>query len=115
MKESAVMNCVLCCPKALIILLFALAFSSVAASEGPPPVLDPEIYSSPSGNFSLKVDPSDINDRYSAIYGVTKKGTELWSDKLPFTHWEAGITDQTTQSLPQNPSLRRSRNAALSR
>lgn len=62
-------------------------------SERQPPVLNPKTYRSPSGEYELKVVPSDMHGRFHASYRVSKKGVEFWADRLPFTLWDAGITD----------------------
>jgi hypothetical protein len=66
---------------------------SVGASMAPPPTLNPATYKSPSGAYALFVDPSDIYGRYGGKYRVTKNGKEIWSTTLPFTFWQAAITD----------------------
>jgi hypothetical protein len=65
----------------------------VGASMAPPATLNPTTYKSPSGAYALTVDPSDIYGRYGGNYRVTKNGKEIWSATLPFTFWQAAITD----------------------
>ena len=64
-----------------------------AFSEGPPPVLNPKTYKSPSAEFELFVDPSTMNGQGEGTYRLTRKGKVVWSGKHPFTLWEAGVTD----------------------
>lgn len=78
---------------ALLLFYLSLAMDHVPASEGPPPVLNPKTYKSPSGDYSLRVDPSDMYGRNHAGYQLTKSGREVWSAKFPFTMWDAGVTD----------------------
>ncbi len=87
-----------CLPRTVrrVVLIAALAMASRAptrASESAPKTLDPTTYKSPSGAFTLTVDPSDIYGRYGGAYRVTKNGKELWSATLPFTFWQASVTD----------------------
>jgi len=58
-----------------------------------PAVLNPRHYRSPSGKYLLHVDPADRYGRGDAAYRVAKSGEDVWSDRLPFTLHEAGITD----------------------
>jgi hypothetical protein len=58
-----------------------------------PRVLNPKTYLSPSGQFALLVDPSDIYGRFGASYRLTRQGREVWSGERPFTLWEAAVTD----------------------
>ncbi len=79
---------------ALLGLVFsALASGLCSASEGPPPVLDPKTYVSPSGAYSLLVNPSDLLGRGPADYQFTKNGKVLWEKRLPFTMWDAAVAD----------------------
>ena len=50
----------------------------------------------PSGQYALTVDPSDLHGRGEAAYRVQENGKERWSATLPFTLWDAGITDDGT-------------------
>jgi hypothetical protein len=50
----------------------------------PPPVLDPKTYVSPSGHFTLLVDPADIHGRGRATYRLSRDGREVWSAEQPF-------------------------------
>jgi len=70
-----------------------LVFSAVMAMEGPPPILNPTTYTSPSGVYSLTVNPSDLHGRGSADYRFTMHGKLLWNNRMPYTFWEAGIAD----------------------
>ena len=77
---------------ALILALLSLAPSHVRGREGPPPVLNPKAYSSPSGEFELEVDPSTMHGQGEGTYRLMRQGKEVWSGKRPFTLWEAGVT-----------------------
>ncbi|HEY8747496.1 MAG TPA: hypothetical protein VIM11_05965, partial [Tepidisphaeraceae bacterium] len=59
-----------------------------------PPILNPKVYLSPSGEFALTVDPSTMHGQGEASYRRRQKGREIWSGKRPFTLWEAAVTDQ---------------------
>jgi sugar lactone lactonase YvrE len=67
--------------------------SSVIAQMRTPPAINPRDYHSPSGEFVLNVDPTDLYARGEGNYRVTRKGTVVWSGAKPFTLYEAGITD----------------------
>ena len=73
---------------------FALTVFTAAAQREAPSVLNPREYKSPSGDFVLVVDPSDLYGRGAADYRVTKKSMTIWEGKKPFTLHEAGITDK---------------------
>jgi hypothetical protein len=74
-------------------LVIAASTGPVAASMAPPTTLNPATYKSPSGAYALFVDPSDIYGRYGGKCHITKNGKEIWSASLPFTFWQAAITD----------------------
>ncbi len=67
---------------------------STFARQAPPEVLDPKTYTSPSGQFKLVVDPSDMNGAGSATYRLKRDGREVWSASKPFTLWDACVTDE---------------------
>jgi len=58
-----------------------------------PEILNPKTYTSQSGQYSIRVDPSDIYGRDGATYQFKKDGVLIWSKQLPVTLREAGITD----------------------
>ena len=58
--------------------------------------LNPKTYKSPSGEYELRVDPSTIYGPGEGSYRMTRKGAEIWAKKLPFTLWDAGVTDDGT-------------------
>ena len=78
------------------VLLIAFVGGTVAglASEGPPPVLQPKTYSSPSGEFELFVDPSHRLGEGKGTYRLSRNGAVLWSAEQPFTLWEAVVDDE---------------------
>jgi sugar lactone lactonase YvrE len=59
----------------------------------PPPVLDPKTYVSPSGRFTLLVDPSAMEGRGRATYRLSQDGREVWRAEKPFSLWNARVTD----------------------
>ena len=59
----------------------------------PPRILHPRTYFSPSGRYTLLVDPSDMCGRFGASYRLTRQGREIWSGQQPFTLWEAAVSD----------------------
>ncbi len=60
----------------------------------PPPVLDPKTYVSPSGRYTLLVDPSNMHGRGLATYRLSKNGHEVWSGEKAFSLWDARVTDE---------------------
>ena len=73
--------------------LYTMAFRSAFAEGGPPPVLNPAAYVSPSGTCSLTVDPTDLYGRGPADYRCTKDGNVVWAHRLPYTLWKASVAD----------------------
>jgi hypothetical protein len=82
-----------------IIAAFAVvAFMLVCPSmwprlAGPRPFVNPSTYSSPSGEFSLFVDPTDRLGRGPAEYRFIKRGAVSWAKQLPFTLHNAVVAD----------------------
>ncbi len=67
--------------------------SSAQGQFGGLEILDPKTYRAPSGKFAITVDPSEQHGRGEASYRCLENGQEKWSATLPFTLWDAGITD----------------------
>ena len=67
--------------------------SGALASEGPPPKLDPKTYLSPSGEYSLLVNPSDQYGVGPAKCTLKRRAEVVWSKSIPFSFWEAAVTD----------------------
>lgn len=59
-------------------------------------VLQPKEYVSASGEFRLLVNPSHLNGAYAGDYQLTSNGMILWSKQLPFTLWDAKVSDEGT-------------------
>jgi hypothetical protein len=70
-----------------------MACGYAVAFEGPPPTLNLKTYISPSGVYSLAVDPTDLYGRGPADYQCTKDGKIVWKGRLPYTFWEAAVAD----------------------
>jgi hypothetical protein len=67
--------------------------SNLLAAQELPPSLNPQIYRSPSGKYSLYINP---NNRYgcdSGSYQFSKDGQTIWSGEMSFTLWKADVTD----------------------
>lgn len=74
--------------------LWIVGFAAAArASEGPPPVLNPKTYLSPSGEYRLHVDPSTMYGQGKATYRLERGGQVVWEGERPFTLWDGGVTD----------------------
>jgi DNA-binding beta-propeller fold protein YncE len=76
----------------MLACLFAVA-SAGLAMEGPPPILDPYTVTSPSGGWTLHVNPTDLLGRGPAGYRMERRGELTWTNQLPFTLWEAVVAD----------------------
>jgi hypothetical protein len=61
---------------------------------GPEPILNPTTYLSPSGEYSLFINPDHRYGNGSASYRLTRQDTVVWEGKRPFTLWKAGVTDE---------------------
>ncbi len=80
----------------LVLAVGALVFCAAQLNAhlvGEPPILNPKCYVSPSGRYSLYVNPSDLHGRGKASYRLTLDGKEVWSAEKPYTLWDAGVTD----------------------
>ncbi|MFI4882779.1 MAG: hypothetical protein ACIAQU_09365 [Phycisphaerales bacterium JB064] len=75
-------------PLALVLLAVLLATRAHAQH-----ILDPQTYTSPSGQYELFVDPSDREGVGPATLTMSKDGQQLWQREQPFTLWHAHITD----------------------
>lgn len=78
----------------LLALVGLLAPHPACASGPTPSTRDPAKYSSPAKEYLLEVNPSDRYGRGSAHYRLTRRGKEKWSKQLPFTLWNAQLTDE---------------------
>src|SRR4051794_22197077 len=67
--------------------------SGVHADMRSPSVLNPKTYRSPAGAYALTVDPSDMSGKGPASYRLTRGDRVVWDRSLPFTLWDAAVTD----------------------
>ena len=74
-------------------LAWALGFSAGFSSNA---ALDPATYSSASGEYALSVDPSDLDGRGPADCRFVRNGETVWTNRFPFTFWEAVVADSGT-------------------
>jgi len=77
----------------LLFTTLLLIGSTTLAMEGPPPILDPATRTSPSGEYSLYVNPSDLHGRGHADYQFSRNGKVVWTNRFPFTFWEFGVAN----------------------
>ncbi|NOT28832.1 MAG: hypothetical protein HOP15_00115 [Planctomycetes bacterium] len=70
-----------------------LALALVLVAGAPAPELQPKTYSSPSGGWSLRVEPLTREGSGEADYTLTGGGREAWRKRHPFALWEAAVTD----------------------
>ncbi len=57
-------------------------------------ILQPARYLSASGEFALEVDPSSPSGRAEASYVLTHRGEVVWASRMPFSLWEAAVSDR---------------------
>ncbi|MGD9780589.1 MAG: hypothetical protein AB7V14_00390 [Kiritimatiellia bacterium] len=74
-------------------LALVLGFPAVPGADA---ALDPATYSSASGEYALSVDPSDIDGRGPADCRFSRNGETVWTNRFPFTFWEAVVADSGT-------------------
>lgn len=55
--------------------------------------LNPKTYTSPNGEFALRVEPTNPEGAGPARYEVKRKGKPVWHGEESFTLWDAAITD----------------------
>jgi hypothetical protein len=58
-----------------------------------PPPLNPKTYTSPSGEYSIHINPSDRDGKRTATYRMSRRGAIVWEGKRPFTLWDVGVTN----------------------
>ena len=78
----------------------ALGFVSHVAAPGrrtgQPHIVQPTTYSSPSGEWSLYVDPSARSGKGPGRYRLSQAGEVAWEAELPYTLREAVVLDEGT-------------------
>jgi len=77
----------------LALLPLLATAGATLASEGPPPILQPTDYASPSGQFVLHVDPSRRDGGGPGSYRTTRDAEPVWEQTLDVTMWRASVTD----------------------
>jgi sugar lactone lactonase YvrE len=78
----------------VLIVHLTLTGVAVMAERMPSPAINPKDYQSPSGEFVLNVDPTDMYGRDAGSYRMTRKGAFVWAGTKPFTLYDARITDE---------------------
>jgi sugar lactone lactonase YvrE len=73
-----------------------LVASAAHAQRAPPEAVHPRSYASPSGEFVLFVDPTDIHARGPASYRLTRAGRTAWEGSKPYSFHDAGVADDGT-------------------
>lgn len=77
-----------------ILVLSLLTFAMAHADRFPLPEFDPKTYTSPSGEYSLRVEPGNRMGSGPGRYSLQHKGQAAWSNEHPFTFWDARVTDR---------------------
>ena len=83
----------------LFIFILTLGFPLAAtakASDAPVPVLQPQTAVSPSGQFELRIVPSDRHGAGPATYVLKRDGETVFAGKKPMTLWKAVVSDSGT-------------------
>lgn len=75
----------------LVSILLCNREALCAGGRSPPAAIHPRVIVSESGEYSLKLDPSDLNARYHANYTLSHKDQPLWTKVLPFTLLQAAV------------------------
>src|SRR6187402_3753734 len=75
-----------------------LAIVSLILSAQRSNVLEPREYSSPSGEYVLRVDPSARDGSGPGSYSLRKGSVEVWGREFPFTLREAVVADDGTSA-----------------
>ncbi len=73
--------------------MIGMALRSAFAISGPSLVLNPSTFVSPSGIYSLAIDPTDSHGQGPADYRFTKASKPVWAKRLPYTLWDATVAD----------------------
>src|SRR3989442_1589878 len=77
----------------LLIIQIGLGAFSVMAQWVAPPAINPRDYESPSGEFRVSVDPTDLYGRGDGSYRVSRNGVSVWEGTKTFTLCDARMTD----------------------
>ncbi|MEZ0325184.1 MAG: hypothetical protein ACAH95_04710 [Fimbriimonas sp.] len=75
-----------------MVLTLLLATATLTQSRFPEP-LNPKTYASESGATTLWVNPNSARELGPAAYVLKKGGKEVWSKQLPFTLFDAGVSE----------------------
>jgi hypothetical protein len=80
----------------LVVLCFLLALSAAHAQGGLPPILSPKTLVSPSGEYTLWVNPSEKYGVGEATYRLRHGNRVVWEGIRPYTLYEAAVTNDGT-------------------
>src|SRR5262245_28710770 len=74
------------------LLLIASSFAS--PQQGPPPLLQPKTYASPSSEWELFVDPTQRLGSGPGRYKLKHQGKVAWESEKAFTFWDAAVDER---------------------
>lgn len=77
----------------LWLLFLSLCLPLLCPAQEPAPLLHPKTYTSPTGNFTCEIDPSQNDGAGEGTYRIQKQGQLVWTGNQPFTLQDAQITD----------------------
>lgn len=77
----------------ILAICATFSFHGVLLAQRSAPVLNPKSYDSPSGNWRLEVDPSELYGCGAGHYRMSAAGEEKWSATFPFTLCDAVVAD----------------------
>ena len=80
----------------LVAVLFGLLSRDADAFTARIEYLHPTSHMSASGEYALFVDPSHILGRGPADYRLTRNGETIWTNRFPFSLWNAAVSDSGT-------------------
>ena len=89
----------LSCPRhtiAILILLTLLALPVSGRGQWFQAQVDPKTYTSPSGAYTVTIDPDDRHAEHGATVTIRRQGRQVWSGKMAVTLLKASITEDGT-------------------
>lgn len=79
--------------RAVLWAVIALSLCIVTTANSDP-ILNPKTYRSPSGRYSLFVDPSKMDGSGPASYRFTHDNEVIWEGERPYSLWDARVTNR---------------------
>ncbi len=81
-------------PRTTTLLIgLSLTLGSSTMAQWRPTILNPETHASPSAEYALFVNPTDLCGGGPADYRFMRNGEIVWTNRFPFTLWEAVVAN----------------------